>query len=97
MSGFDHGGRVRDLTPQEVAEGVAQGRMLLVDIRDNTTGETMVWREVYRHEFKKAGAYQKFIVEFSLLNRVGHSMETRVDWHDKSYVRLDKVVVNLVE
>ena len=34
MSGFDHGGRVRDLTPQEVAEGVAQGRMLLVDIRE---------------------------------------------------------------
>ena len=25
MSGFDHGGRVRDLTPQEVAKGVAAG------------------------------------------------------------------------
>ena len=34
MSGFDHGGRVRDLTPAEVAEGMAQGRMLLVDIRE---------------------------------------------------------------
>jgi rhodanese-related sulfurtransferase len=34
MSGFDHGGRVRDLTPQEVADGLAQGRMLLVDIRE---------------------------------------------------------------
>src|SRR5262249_37640871 len=34
MSGFDHGGRVRDLTPQQVAEGVESGRMLLVDIRE---------------------------------------------------------------
>jgi rhodanese-related sulfurtransferase len=42
MSGFDHGGRVRDLTPQEVAEGVAQGRMLLVDIREPS--ETAVER-----------------------------------------------------
>ena len=34
MSGFDHGGRVRDLTPEEVAQGVNDGRMLLVDIRE---------------------------------------------------------------
>ena len=34
MSGFDHGGRVRDLTPEEVERGVADGRMLLVDIRE---------------------------------------------------------------
>jgi rhodanese-related sulfurtransferase len=34
MSGFDHGGRVRDLTPAEVAKGVKDGRMLLVDIRE---------------------------------------------------------------
>lgn len=34
MAGFDHGGRVRDLTPQEVARGVTDGRMLLVDIRE---------------------------------------------------------------
>jgi rhodanese-related sulfurtransferase len=34
MSGFDHGGRVRDLTPEEVAQGVKDGRMLLVDIRE---------------------------------------------------------------
>jgi rhodanese-related sulfurtransferase len=34
MSGFDHGGRVRDLTPEEVAQGVGEGRFLLVDIRE---------------------------------------------------------------
>ena len=34
MSGFDHGGRVRDLTPEEVALGVKEGRMLLVDVRE---------------------------------------------------------------
>ena len=42
MSGFDHGGRVRDLTPQEVAQGVEDGRMLLVDIRE--PNETAVER-----------------------------------------------------
>jgi rhodanese-related sulfurtransferase len=42
MSGFDHGGRVRDLTPEEVAAGVEQGRMLLVDIRE--PNETAVER-----------------------------------------------------
>jgi rhodanese-related sulfurtransferase len=34
MSGFNHGGRVRDLTPEEVARGVEEGRFLLVDIRE---------------------------------------------------------------
>jgi len=42
MAGFDHGGRVRDLTPLEVAEGVRAGRMLLVDIRE--PNETAVER-----------------------------------------------------
>jgi rhodanese-related sulfurtransferase len=42
MSGFDHGGRVRDLTPEQVAQGVAEGRMLLVDIRE--PNETAVER-----------------------------------------------------
>jgi rhodanese-related sulfurtransferase len=42
MSGFDHGGRVRDLTPHDVAQGVKDGRMLLVDIRE--PNETAVER-----------------------------------------------------
>jgi rhodanese-related sulfurtransferase len=42
MSGFDHGGRVRDLTPEQVAKGLAEGRMLLVDIRE--PNETAVER-----------------------------------------------------
>jgi len=39
---FDHGGRVRDLTPQEVADGVREGLLLLVDIRE--PNETAVER-----------------------------------------------------
>jgi len=42
MSGFDHGGRGRDLTPDGVAAGVKDGRMLLVDIRE--PNETAVER-----------------------------------------------------
>jgi rhodanese-related sulfurtransferase len=42
MSGFDHGGRVRDLTPEQVAKGLAEGRMVLVDIRE--PNETAVER-----------------------------------------------------
>ena len=42
MAGFDHGGRLRDLTPEQVAEGVRDGRYLLVDIRE--PNETAVER-----------------------------------------------------
>jgi rhodanese-related sulfurtransferase len=42
MSGTNQGGKVRDLNPQEVAEGVRAGRMLLVDIRE--PNETAVER-----------------------------------------------------
>jgi rhodanese-related sulfurtransferase len=42
MSGFDHGGRVRDLTPEEVSKGMSEGRMLLIDIRE--PNETAVER-----------------------------------------------------
>lgn len=37
---FGQGPAVRDLTPQEVAEGLAQGRIMLVDVREPQ--ETMV-------------------------------------------------------
>jgi rhodanese-related sulfurtransferase len=42
MAGFDHGGRVRDLSPEEVERGVKEGRLLLVDIREPS--ETAVER-----------------------------------------------------
>jgi len=42
MTGFDHGGRVRDLSPEEVARGITEGRILLVDIRE--PNETAVER-----------------------------------------------------
>lgn len=34
MFGFGQGPKVRDLMPAEVAEGLAQGRILLVDVRE---------------------------------------------------------------
>jgi hypothetical protein len=32
-----------------------------------------------------------------LTGRAGHAMETRLWWHDVTYVRLDRVVVDLSE
>ena len=34
MSSSDRPGTVHDLTPQEVAQGIKEGRMLLVDVRE---------------------------------------------------------------
>jgi hypothetical protein len=75
----------------------ANDKVVTLEIRDADTSEVFAVRPVFRHEFRKPSTYQRFAVDFSLLNRVGHRMEVRVDWHDVSYVRLDKVSVNLVD
>ncbi|MFY1832280.1 hypothetical protein ACN47A_40665 [Myxococcus fulvus] len=38
--------------------------------------------------------YQDFSLGFSLDDRLGHAIETRVYWHDISYVKVDRVSVS---
>jgi hypothetical protein len=69
--------------------------VVTLEAYDATAGAVIASQPVRRREFKKRGTYQRVALNFDLEGRDGHSMEVRVWWHDISYVRIDKVVVNL--
>jgi hypothetical protein len=69
------------------------GVILTLDIFDATTQESIAVREVMRTEFMDVFSYEPFMLPFDFAGREGHAMETRVYWHDLSYVRLDAVSV----
>jgi hypothetical protein len=50
-------------------------------------------RPVRRTELDVTMSYQPFSLNVDLGGRAGHAMETRVFWHDVSYVKLDRVTV----
>ncbi len=64
-----------------------------VDVYDADTGEILVIQNVLRSDFRQRFAYQDFTVNFSTAGREGHRMETRVFWHDISFMRVDRVLV----
>ena len=68
--------------------------VVTLEAYDSTTGEILSSRPVLRREFRARDTYQRFAINFDLEGREGHSMETRVWWHDISYVRVDKVIVH---
>ena len=67
--------------------------VVTLDLYDATAGEIVALREVTRQQFNQAGTYQDFTVTADLTGRAGHTMETRVYWHDIAYTKLDRVVV----
>jgi hypothetical protein len=66
-----------------------------VEINDATSGKVIASRDIRRHEFRATRTYQRFTLNADLEGSAGHRMETRVFWHDVSFVKLDKVFVNL--
>jgi cysteine-rich repeat protein len=64
-----------------------------LDIYDADTGEILAIQDVLRSQFNAPFRYQDFTLNFSNLGRAGHRMETRVFWHDISYMRVDRVLV----
>ena len=64
-----------------------------VDIFDATAEEIIASRPVLRSEFDRAFSYQNVHLDFDMSGRLNHIMETRLYWHDISYVRLDRVTV----
>jgi len=64
-----------------------------IDVHDATTDETLAARDLRRRSFGGPMAYTDFTLAASLAGRAGHRMETRVWFHDRSYLRLDRVVV----
>ncbi|VUD69089.1 hypothetical protein TDB9533_04455 [Thalassocella blandensis] len=70
-------------------------QVVTVDVYDSSTGQTVASRAITRREFNRAHEYQDFSVWFDLRGRNGHTMETRVYWNDVSYVKVDKVTVEV--
>ena len=65
-----------------------------IDIFDATSSEIVASRPLGRNEFSASFQYTDFTITADLAGRGGHRMETRVYWHDISYVRLDKVTIS---
>jgi hypothetical protein len=70
------------------------GKVVTLDVYDADTDQVLATRELYRKEWRAPGVYQRFGLDFGLDGRAGHRIETRVYWHDISYVKLDKIIVN---
>jgi hypothetical protein len=69
--------------------------VVTLEAYDATADQILTSRPVRRKEFRARSTYQRFAINFDLEGREGHRMETRVWWHDISYVRVDKVIVNV--
>ena len=67
--------------------------VVTLDVHDATTQEILVRRTLTRSHFRAPFEYQDFYLETDLSGRAGHQIETRVFWHDLSYVRVDRVTV----
>ena len=71
--------------------------VVTLEINDATASQIIASRPVRRHELRAAHQYQRFAIDADLTGRPGHRMETRVFWHDVSFVKLDKVVLDLAD
>ncbi|MFN3201613.1 MAG: hypothetical protein ACE366_24635 [Bradymonadia bacterium] len=81
----------------ELMVDVANARdevVVTLDVYDADTGEVLAQRDVPRSAFPGDFEYVGFELDFDMAGRDGHRMETRVYWHDISYVRVDRVVVS---
>lgn len=67
--------------------------VVTIDVFDATAGESLVSRPVTRRQFIAPFRYEDFSLGVDLTGRAGHQIETRVFWHDISYVRVDRITV----
>ena len=67
--------------------------VVTIDIFDATAQEILVSTPLTRGQFNAALQYQDFDLDADLSGRLNHQFETRVFWHDISYVRVDRVTV----
>lgn len=66
-----------------------------IDLYDSTAGEILAIQDIHRKSFTGTMTYQDFSVSASIAGRTGHALETRVYWHDVSYVRVSGVTVTI--
>ncbi len=65
--------------------------VIAIDVRDATTGTTLITRNITRKAFSSTGTYQGFSVNFA--NITGHKLEFRAYWYDRAAIVIDSVVV----
>ena len=63
--------------------------VLNIDIYDATAQKLLALKQIYRNEFNADWTYQDFNLEFDYI--LGHDIEFRTWWHDKAYIKLDKI------
>lgn len=71
--------------------------VVTLEVNDATVDEVVATRTVRRSDFRGTGVYERFGLNVDLGGRGGHAMETRVQWPGDAYVRVDRVVVNVVD
>lgn len=64
----------------------------VIDVRDATTGIELASKNIARTDFSATNTYMNFSLDFNN-NTAGHSIEFRVWWTDKAYIRVDKISV----
>lgn len=72
------------------ADNLAQVR---IDVYDSTTGTILAERDITRKQFTSASIYQDFSLTFNN-TAAGHSLEFRVYWYGRAYIKVDKITYN---
>ncbi|MCP3061127.1 hypothetical protein LXT21_20305 [Myxococcus sp. K38C18041901] len=72
---------------------VTGGNVVSLDVYDATAGQVIAKRVLSRAAFTQPFMFHDFSLGFSLDGRLGHAIETRVYWHDISYVKVDRISV----
>lgn len=65
-----------------------------IDVYDSTANQTIAFQNIKRDDFTSTGT-QSFRLGFDFRNRTGHTMETRVYWHDKAQIRAEYISVDM--
>ena len=69
-------------------------KIATLEVYDATAGEALGALPIRRGEFNDALVYQPFQLSFNLNGRGGNTMEVRLYWNDKSYMRAEGLVVS---
>ena len=69
------------------------GTVGTLDIRDDTTSEILVQKDLTAADFSKANVYQNITLQFDLDGRAENEIETRLYWTDVVDMKIDSVEV----
>ena len=68
--------------------------VVTLDIYDVEANQILAEVDISRSAFNRAFEYQEFELLFNTAGRDQRPLEARVYWHDHSYVRLDRIVID---